>query len=178
VGKSLAEIIMNPVRQRIVQYLMLHDSGTVREMEKELSDIPRPSLYRHVNILLDAGCIRVIAEQGIRGAVERRFALVEQPMGESPSMAEVDQLIQGTLMSIASDFSRYFAGGDVDPQRDMLSVSASTLMLSDVEMLEFLQRIGSVINDYVQNGPGEGRKARRMCLISSPTEFKEGTGKC
>ena len=172
--KSLVEIIMNPVRQRIVQYLMLHGGGTVREMGEELRDIPRPSLYRHVKILLDAGCIRVAAERAVRGTVERCYELVEQPMGETPSMEEVGQLIQGTMMSIAADFSRYFAGGDVDPQRDMLSVGASTLMLSDGEMMEFLQRMGGVINDYVNNQTGEGRKPRRITIISSPVELKEG----
>lgn len=175
-GKSLAEIIMNPVRQRIVQYLMLHGGGTVGEMGKELSDIPRPSLYRHVSILLEAGCIRVASAQSIRGTVERRFELVEQPMGKNPSMSEIVQLIHGTLMSIATDFSRYFESGEADPQRDMLSVGSSTLLLSDEEMMEFLQRIGGVINDYVQNGVAAGRKPRRICFISSPVNAKEDEG--
>lgn len=177
-GKSLAEIIMNPVRQRIVQQLMLRGSSTVREIGEELSDVPRPSLYRHVNILLEAGCIRVESERTVRGAVERRYELVAQPMGAEPSMEEVGQLIQGTLISVAADFARYFAEGDADPQRDMLSVGASTLMLSDTEMMEFLQRIGNVINDYVQNGVGEGRKPRRICFISSPVNQKEESEKC
>lgn len=177
-GKSLAEIIMNPVRQRIVQYLMLHGGAAVREMGEELIDIPRPSLYRHINILLEAGCIRIASERNVRGTVERRYELVQQPMGENPSMAEISQLIQGTLMSIAADFARYFEGGDVDPQRDMLSVGASTLMLSDAEMMELLQRIGGVINDYVKNTAAEGRKPRRICFISSPTSRKEEIGKC
>ena len=176
--KSLADIIMNPVRQRIVQYLMLHGGGTVREMGEELSDIPRPSMYRHINILLDAGCIRVASERTVRGTVERRYELVQQPMGENPSMTEIGQLVQGTLMSIAAEFARYFAGPDADLQRDMLSVGASTLMLSDTEMMEFLQRIGGVINDYVKNTAGEGRKPRRICFISSPVDRKEEIGKC
>lgn len=176
--KSLADIIMNPVRQRIVQYLMLHGGGTVREIGEELSDIPRPSLYRHVNILLEANCIRVAAEKTVRGTVERCYELVEKPMGADPSLQEVGQLIQGTLMSMASDFARYFAGGNADPQRDMLSVGASTLMLSDVEMMEFMQRIGAVINDYVTNTAGEGRRPRRICFISSPTGRKEENEKC
>ena len=172
-AKDLTEAIMNPVRQRIVQYLLLHGGGTVREMGEELSDIPRPSLYRHVNILLEAGCIRVSSERAVRGAMERSYELVAQPLGEAPSMEETGQLVQGMLMSIAGDFARYIASPDADPVRDMLSAGTSTLMLSDAEMMEFLQRIGGVIGDYVNNKPGEGRKPRRITIISSPVSQKE-----
>ena len=44
---EIAEVFMNPVRQRIIQYLLVHEKGTVKEMKKVLSDIPNASLYRH-----------------------------------------------------------------------------------------------------------------------------------
>ena len=43
---ELAEIVMNPVRQRIFQYLLLHETGTVKEIRKALPDVPGASLYR------------------------------------------------------------------------------------------------------------------------------------
>ena len=45
---ELAGVVMNPVRQRIIQYLILHGEGTAKEMQAELSDIPVASLYRHI----------------------------------------------------------------------------------------------------------------------------------
>ena len=33
---ELAEIVMNPVRQRIFQYLLLHETGTVKEDRKSV----------------------------------------------------------------------------------------------------------------------------------------------
>ena len=44
---ELAEIVMNPVRQRIFQYFLLHETGTVKEIRKVLPDIPSASLYRY-----------------------------------------------------------------------------------------------------------------------------------
>ena len=35
---ELAEIVMNPVRQRIFQYFLLHETGTVKEVRKALPD--------------------------------------------------------------------------------------------------------------------------------------------
>lgn len=48
---EMVEVVMNPVRQRIFQYLLIHEKGTVKEIKKELQDIPSASLYRHVKIL-------------------------------------------------------------------------------------------------------------------------------
>ena len=35
---ELAEIVMNPARQRIFQYFLLHETGTVKEIRKVLTD--------------------------------------------------------------------------------------------------------------------------------------------
>lgn len=48
---EIAEVFMNPVRQRIIQYLLVHKKGTVKEIKKELPDVPSASLYRHIKIL-------------------------------------------------------------------------------------------------------------------------------
>ena len=37
---EMAEIVMNPVRQRIFQYFLLHETGTVKEIRKALPDVP------------------------------------------------------------------------------------------------------------------------------------------
>ena len=50
---NVIEVVMNPVRQRIIQFLMIHEKGTVKEMKNNLSDVPTPSLYRHVKILAE-----------------------------------------------------------------------------------------------------------------------------
>ena len=40
---EIAEVFMNPVRQRIIQYLLVHKKGTVKEIKKELPDVPSAS---------------------------------------------------------------------------------------------------------------------------------------
>lgn len=51
---GMAEIVLNPVRQRIFQYFLLHKTGTVKEIRKALPDVPSASLYRHIKILTDS----------------------------------------------------------------------------------------------------------------------------
>ncbi len=62
---EIAEIVMNPVRQRIFQYFLLHETGTVKELKKALPDIPSASLYRHIKILSDSSILTVVGENRI-----------------------------------------------------------------------------------------------------------------
>ena len=74
---ELAEIAMNPARQRIFQYFLLHETGTVKEIRKALPDIPSASLYRHIQILADSSILMVVGENRIRGTVESVYQLNE-----------------------------------------------------------------------------------------------------
>ena len=64
---EIAEVVMNPVRQRIFQYFLLHETGTVKELKKALPDVPNASLYRHIKILADHSILIVVGENRIRG---------------------------------------------------------------------------------------------------------------
>ena len=78
---ELAEIAMNPARQRIFQYFLLHETGTVKEIRKALPDIPSASLYRHIKILADSSILMVVGENRIRGTVESVYQLNEVYVG-------------------------------------------------------------------------------------------------
>lgn len=167
---DITKIIMNPVRMRVIQYLLTHARGTAKEIGDELSDVPKASLYRHIKILVDNGLLIIIEETKVRGAVEKTYALnQEQPMGDY-SEETVRQIIQNSLFMIMAEFDQYFAKEQKDPKKDMLSLTSCTLMLSEQEFQEMMMKIGAIYQEVIQNGPSEGRKARRITLISSPCE--------
>lgn len=60
-----AEILMHPVRIKISQALMRNrENGlTPLEMLKIIKDVPQATLYRHIQVLLDAGVIRIVKEK-------------------------------------------------------------------------------------------------------------------
>lgn len=162
---NMAEVIMNPVRQRIIQYLMVHDKGTVKEIKNKLSDIPTPSLYRHVKILVENSVIVVAEENRIRGTVESVYRM-------NPSALTVEDedgmAVQVSLMSICTAFAKYFATGHADPRKDMLMLTSCTLMLTDDEFGDFLKEINEFAMKYFSKEPTEGRSPRHVTLISSP----------
>ncbi len=165
--KNLTEIMMNPVRMRIVQFLIAHETATPSEIHAELSDVPTASLYRHIKILHEAGFLDVAAERQVRGTVERVYRLVPNPLGEM-STKEGSLLVQTAMLSIMTDFQQYFSNPENDPQRDMLGLSTSTLLMTDEEFADFTMRLNEVFNGVLSNTPAEGRKLRCITFISSP----------
>ena len=72
---SSADLLLHPVRLRIVQAFLGDRALTTSELRAELLDVPPASLYRHVARLVDAGVLSVVAERRVRGAVERTYVL-------------------------------------------------------------------------------------------------------
>lgn len=75
-----AEIIMHPVRMKISQALMRNKENglTPLEMVKIIKDVPQATLYRHIQVLLDAGVIRIIKEKKVRSISEKYYTLNEE----------------------------------------------------------------------------------------------------
>ena len=169
-GTDLAKIVMNPVRIRIAQYLILHEQGTTAQIGEELSDVPKASLYRHMKMLEDAGLIQVVQENKKRGTVEKVYKLnQENPMGgREPGKEEIAQLIHSSLLSIMGEFQRYLKREDADPQKDMVSLTSAVFLLSDEEFQEFFGKLGELYSSVMNNQPDGKRKPRKLTLISSP----------
>lgn len=161
---------MNPVRQRVIQLLARKEKATTKQMLEELVDIPPASLYRHLRILLDANCITVLEERKVRGTVEKTYGLVKNPIGDY-SKEEVAHIIQSALLSLLSSFQTYFNKEDTDPIKDMLTLSTSTLLLTDEELKDMLEEIKQCIMKVANHQYTPERKERRLSIILSPCEI-------
>lgn len=164
---EIAEIVMNPVRQRIFQYLLVHETGTVKDIRKALTDIPSASLYRHMKILTDNAVLTVVGENRIRGTVESIYQL-------NKSALEINDAdgagVQMALLSICASFAKYFAGGHADPRKDMLMLTTCTLKLTDEDFMSFLSEINRLALKYMDIEVRQGSKTRQITLISAPAD--------
>ena len=164
---EMAELVMNPVRQRIFQYFLLHETGTVKELRQALPDVPSASLYRHVKLLAEHSVLTVAEEHRIRGTVESVYRLNKAALS-TPD--EGGNAVQLSLLSLCASFARYFSGGNADPQKDMLRFTNCTLTLTDGEFSDFLSEINQVALKYMQMEARADRKMRQITLISAPTD--------
>lgn len=164
---EMAEIVMNPVRQRIFQYLLIHETGTVKEIRKVLPVVPGASLYRHMKILTERNILTVVSENRIRGTVESVYQLNKSAL----EMEDADGTsVQTALLGICASFAKYFSGGHAEPKKDMLLMTTCTLNLTEEEFMSFLSKINQAALKYMDIAAKEGSKTRQITLISALTD--------
>ncbi|HVV20342.1 MAG TPA: helix-turn-helix domain-containing protein, partial [Pseudonocardiaceae bacterium] len=142
-----ADLLLHPVRLRIVQAFLGGRELTTTQLAAELADVPPGSLYRHVARLVDAGVLALVGERRVRGAVERTYelavtsALIDPDRLAAMTPEEHRQAFTAFVAGLLGDFDRYVAGGDVDLIRDGVSYRITGLWLDDAELAEMRAKI-------------------------------------
>jgi DNA-binding transcriptional ArsR family regulator len=177
-----ADLLLHPVRLRIVKAFLGDRALTTSQLAAELDDVPAGSLYRHVARLTDAGVLQVVAERRVRGAVERTytlrlFAAQIQP-GEAAAMT-AEEHIQAFMAYVAgmlADADRYLGAGPIDPVRDGASYRVAGMWLTDAEFAEFIQDLVAVFQPRLANPPGRGRRRRIVYNVILPAPNQPAGG--
>ncbi|GIH78009.1 helix-turn-helix domain-containing protein [Planobispora longispora] len=173
--KTTADLLLHPVRLRIVQALLGDRRMTTAALAAELSDVSTATLYRHVATLTDAGVLEVVDEQRVRGAVERTYALrlsaaqvaEEDLLAMSPE--DHRRAFMGFVAGLLADFDRYTEREDIDLRRDGVGYRHAALWLSDEELAEFAADLRRVVQARADHGPGEGRVRRIFTTVLMPS---------
>ena len=170
-----AELLLHPVRLRIVQALLGDRALTTSQLGELLPDVATATLYRQVAMLADAGLLEVVEERRIRGAAERTYRLRVEAAHVGPDEAarmSPEQHRRAFMMFTAGllrDFDRYLGGGDVDLGRDLVSYRQAALYLTDQELVELATELGEVLTRRMSLPP-EGRRRRLMTTILLPDD--------
>jgi Helix-turn-helix domain len=171
-----ADLLLHPVRLRIVQAFLGDRALTTTQLRTELADVPAASLYRQVARLVAAGVLTVVAERRVRGAVERtyvlRIAAARISMEEVAKMTpdEHRQAFLAFVAGLIGDFDRYLARDDVDPVRDGGSYNVTGMWLDDTELIEFGRELLTVLQPRLANTPRPGRKRRILATVLLPSD--------
>lgn len=173
---TTAELLLHPVRLRIVQAFLGDRALTTGQLRAELPDVPPASLYRQVARLVGGDVLQVVAERRVRGAVERTYVLraaaARISAGEVAEMSP-EQHRQAFLAFVAGligDAERYLARPQVDPIRDGASYSLAGLWLDDAEFAEFARDLYAVVQPRAANPPRPGRTRRILATVLLPAE--------
>ncbi len=171
---TTADLLLHPVRVRIVEAFLGDRALTTSELRAELADVPPASLYRHVARLVGAGVLAVVAERRVRGAVERTYVLrlsaatIGADQFSSMSADEHRQAFMAYVAGLLGDFDRYLASGDIDPLRDGVRYNLAGLWLSDTEFTELMQDLVRVLQPRLANPPAPGRRRRILGTVLLP----------
>jgi Helix-turn-helix domain len=171
---TTADLLLHPVRLRIVQAFLGDRALTTTQLRAELPDVPAGSLYRHVARLVDRGVLSVVGERRVRGAVERTYILRTAAAHIGPAEAArmtADEHRAAFLAFVAGligDADRYLARGAIDPARDGASYNLAAMWLDDAEFTVFLRELVTLVQPLLANAQKTGRKRRILATILLP----------
>ncbi|MEU0492285.1 helix-turn-helix domain-containing protein [Nocardiopsis changdeensis] len=175
---ATADVLLHPVRLRVVQSLFDSDPLTTAQLRDRLPDIPPATLYRHIAVLVEAGVLEVVEERRVRGAVERGYRLsrgrVEVDPEARAAMTADDHRRAFTAFaaSLMADFDRYLDHEDADPVRDGVAYRQAAAWLTDEELADLVARIGELVLAAAGRGPGGGRRRRVLSYLAVPDSHR------
>ena len=177
---STADLLLHPVRLRIVKAFLGDRALTTSQLAAELDDVPAGSVYRHVARLTRAGVLQVVAERRVRGTVERTYtmsaAAAQIQPGEARAMThgEHTQAFIAYVAGLLADFDRYIATDPPDPAREA-GYRAGALWLTDAEQAELLLDLAALFRPRLANPPGNGRRRRMFYATYLPAPGQQPT---
>jgi hypothetical protein len=179
---SSADLLLHPVRLRIVKTFLGDRALTTADIAAELDDVPTGSLYRHIATLTRAGVLQVVAERRIRGTVERTYTLrmlaaqMQPDEVEAMSMDEHTHAFMAYVAGLLGDFDRYLAAAP-SPGRDGADYRVGAMWLTDAEYADFLRDLKRLLHSRVANMPTPERRRRvaYYVLLPAPEDMRSST---
>ncbi len=176
-----AELLLHPVRLRVVQAFLGDRTLTTSDLRAELPDVPVATLYRHVGALADAGVLVVVGERKVRGAAERsyRLDLASASVGTGEAAALTAEQHRGAFTTFAAalmaDFDRYVAratadGTALDLAGDRVGYRQAAVWVTDAEFDEMVAELAAVVRARMDNRPGGARRRRVVTTVHLPAD--------
>lgn len=169
-----AEVILHPIRIRIIQALIRGEHMTTQQLQERLQDVPQATLYRHLKRMVEAGVLAIADEIPNRGTVEKVYMLPEK--GAEISREELEQAstedhlvyFVNYAANLIGEYGRYLQSGSIDLYRDGVSYRQYSAWLSEEENLQVLREIRDILAKAAQNKPGGNRRRRLFSITDFP----------
>ncbi|KQL35447.1 helix-turn-helix domain-containing protein [Psychrobacillus sp. FJAT-21963] len=155
--RNKVEVIMHPVRMKILQALMQNkeDGVSTLEMIAIIKDVPQATLYRHIQILVDENIIKIVKERKVRSVTEKFYALNE----EAARLSEEDwkhlskeqklNYISYYQLVLLSQYQNYLTLLEVEENiEDTATFSLLELTLSSEQFTLFQNELNNLMIKY------------------------------
>lgn len=168
------ELLLHPVRMRILHAMSGGVTRTTSEMLARLPDVSKATVYRHVSLLAEAGVLEVVSEQRVHGAVERRYrlyrprAVIDPDAAASMTLQEHRHGFAAAMAALVAEFNTYLNQGHADPTADKVGYRQIPLWLSQEERAELISQIHTILVSHMDNQPGPDRSLHLLSPILFP----------
>lgn len=168
------ELLIQPVRLRIIFALAGGRVLTTADLRARLPDVSKATLYRHIGLLADGGVLEVEGERRVRGAVERRYRLREDRTritAEAAATISTEghrRAFAASIAAIMAEFGAYLDRPGSSPSRDSVSYRQFTLWLTPGEVAGLVAAVLDVLKAPAIHQPSPGRTPHLLSTILFP----------
>ncbi|MFD0714381.1 helix-turn-helix domain-containing protein [Paenibacillus sp. GCM10027626] len=175
-----ADLLLHPIRMRIIQQLLLGKPLTTAQLLEELGDVPQATLYRHINLLIEADMIEVVDTKKVKGTAERVFSVkkdnLQVPEKEVDVTSQEDHLryfsvYHANLLQLATSYLT--ENPPKQYKEDGFSYWFSPMHLTDEEFQELVDSINKYIEKAINNEPTPQRTTRIFAGMFIPQKSQE-----
>jgi hypothetical protein len=177
--EGTAELLLHPLRLRIVQRFLGERVLTTAQLRDELADVANATLYRQVAVLAEAGVLEVVSERRSRGATERTYALRRELASVSPeewagmSPDEHRAAFAVFVAALLTDFDRYVAQDGADLARDVVGYRQASFYATDEETLAAVAAVRGALAPFLDASPTAQRRRRLLTTVLLPAERED-----
>ena len=170
-GTPLADLLLHPVRWRILQRVMGREVTTT-DLKQDLPEIAPATLYRHVAALIEAGYLVVVRERRVRGTTERTLAVndtaarIDDTEARAMTVEQHQQAFLTLLTRLAEQFDQFVARGELYTRVSQFNYSQLALYVDDDDAATISEGLLALLQTYQQQAPGKSRIT--LSLISVP----------
>lgn len=170
------DLLLHPVRMRVVHAMHDGRTRTTTELCALLPDVSKATVYRHVGLLADGGLLTVEDEQRVRGSVERRYrlhrdrAVIDPATAASLSPDDYRRAFAVAMATLLAEFNTYLDHDGADPVTDAVGFRQHSLWLSPDELTELIGELRAAIAPRLAHTPSPERTRHLLSPILFPTE--------
>ena len=160
---ATVNLLLHPVRMRILQTLVGAGELTTTQLRERLPDVSAASMYRHVGTLTKAGILEVVKERPVRGTVERSYrvrqdeGLVDEEARAAMSKEDHQQAFAVFTGAMMADLDRYLSRDDADPPREGVVYRQGAVWATPEEFDALVDELEALVARRTAHTPGDGR---------------------
>ena len=162
------KVLTDPISNKIIQLIRVRGEMTIADIISANIGVPRATLYRKIDKMVEVGAIYVASTNKVRGQIEKVYKIKDIFVATKGSKEEDMQMITMSLMGILGQYDDYFKKDSADVTRDKLFMFNYNISLNDADFGQMMQEMYQLVDKYQKKQGKDDAKLRNLYMISAP----------
>ena len=162
------KVLTDPISNKIIQLIRVRGEMTIADIISANIGVPRATLYRKIDKMVEVGAIYVASTNKVRGQIEKVYKIKDIFVATKGSKEEDMQMITMSLMGILGQYENYFKKDSADVTRDKLFMFNYNISLNDEDFGQMMQDMYQLVDKYQKKQGKDDAKLRNLYMISAP----------